>query len=274
MNAHAALFADPAPHDADVPVAAAIERARALARRQMAVLERLAEAGMQVILAVEREAKAAAPSASAAEDPSAPSDTPDPAFPPPPRGGRGRRADEAGREGRLQGLAMAYARAARGVRMTVMLQSRLMGELEEFERRSSSRLSNEARERLAAREAARRERKARVRSIVQRLAEQQWEAEGADAETLEALGLEGLDRLDEDVYGDVMERPMGEIVARICRDLGLDPDWSRLAQEAWAEAEAAAGAAGSPFVGDGHREFPSPSRGEGQGWGCAHNESG
>ena len=30
---------------------------------------------------------------------------------------------------------------------------------------------------------------------------------------------------------------MGEIVARLCKDLGLEPDWSELSQELWATRE-------------------------------------
>ena len=45
-----------------------------------------------------------------------------------------------------------------------------------------------------------------------------------------------------------MSRPIGEIVALICKDLGLEPDWGRLAQEAWAQAEIADGDPGSPFA--------------------------
>ncbi len=34
----------------------------------------------------------------------------------------------------------------------------------------------------------------------------------------------------------------------ICADLGLSPDWRRLAHEAWAQKEIAGGAPGSPFA--------------------------
>jgi len=46
----------------------------------------------------------------------------------------------------------------------------------------------------------------------------------------------------------VLTRPVGELIALICRDLGLSPDWSLLAEEAWAQAEIAGGEAQSPFV--------------------------
>jgi hypothetical protein len=60
---------------------------------------------------------------------------------------------------------------------------------------------------------------------------------------------EAKERLDnDDIYGLVATRPIGELVAMICEDLGLDPDWDHLAAEAWARAEIASGAEGSPFL--------------------------
>jgi hypothetical protein len=58
---------------------------------------------------------------------------------------------------------------------------------------------------------------------------------------------------DDDIYGDVIARPVGELVALICRDLGLEPDWARLAEEAWAREEIERGDARSPFA-NLHRE--------------------
>ena len=46
----------------------------------------------------------------------------------------------------------------------------------------------------------------------------------------------------------VASRPVGELVALICRDFGLDPNWDALAEEAWAQAEMDGGAEGSPFA--------------------------
>ena len=60
---------------------------------------------------------------------------------------------------------------------------------------------------------------------------------------------EARERLDnDDIYGLVATRPLGELVAMICDDLGLQPDWNHLAAEAWAQAEIESGAQGSPFV--------------------------
>ncbi|HUO23017.1 MAG TPA: hypothetical protein VMU59_10925 [Caulobacteraceae bacterium] len=238
MNAHATFAADAAraPYD---PVLDAAGRARALAERQLAMLERLAEAGLDVARAVQREAQALADRAltdqaltdqaltDQAQAGEGASDGPDPdaaAPSTPPPSGRS-----------LQSLAMAYARAARAVRMTVMLQSRVLRDLEAAERQAGLREFDDR----ARREAARQARKGRVARIVRRVAEACADAEAQGQEGARDVNLDGIERLDEDVFGDVLTRPMGEIVARICDYLGLEPDWSDLAWEAWAEAEAA-----------------------------------
>lgn len=186
--------------DATSPLPDALDDwSRPLVERQLQVLGRLAEAGLEVAVAVERQARAADDGAA------------------------------------LQGLAMAYARAARAVRMSILLQSRLIEDLKareaeaedpEFERSEGHKL--------------------RVERIVGRVARAAF---GDDEETVERLAGEAAERLDdEDLYGEVVSRPVGELVALICRDLGLDPDWNRLAEEAWARAEMEGGDPRSPFA--------------------------
>jgi len=41
--------------------------------------------------------------------------------------------------------------------------------------------------------------------------------------------------------------PVSEIIAHICRDLRLEPDWPQLAEEAWAQDEIASGAPERPW---------------------------
>ena len=63
------------------------------------------------------------------------------------------------------------------------------------------------------------------------------------------LAREAVERLDQDeLYGDILTRPFREIIAQICQDMGLSPDWPQLAEEAWAKAEIESGAAGSPLA--------------------------
>jgi hypothetical protein len=146
-------------------------------------------------------------------------------------------------------LALAYARVSRAVRLTLMLQSQLIEDAA-----------------AAARERARPEpapalpediRKARVTRIVERLVTAEHRHDVDMADELSAEAAERLD--DEDVYGDLMQRPMSELVARLCRDLGLEPDWAQLAQELWAQQEIASGDVGAPLS----TTRPLPLAGEG-----------
>jgi hypothetical protein len=53
---------------------------------------------------------------------------------------------------------------------------------------------------------------------------------------------------DFDDYADLGNRSIGEIIARICRDLGLKPDWWRWVDAAWAKQEMAEKPPGSPYA--------------------------
>lgn len=127
--------------------------------------------------------------------------------------------------------AIAYGRVARAVRLTIALQSKLVAE---------------AQAAASAPDRDRDERRTRIRRIVGRVVD----SETLDrAESVYQKG-EAAERLEhDDIYGDLLSRPTSEIVAEVCRDLGLKPHWSRLATEAWARDEIAAGAAGAPLTG-------------------------
>ena len=74
---------------------------------------------------------------------------------------------------------------------------------------------------------------------------------GREPFAVSVIAKEAAERLDDDdIYGLAASRPVGELVAMLCRDLGLEPDWDALAAEAWAQAEIDSGAAGSPFLDD------------------------
>jgi hypothetical protein len=99
--------------------------------------------------------------------------------------------------------------------------------------------------------------KTRIAHIVERVARDACED---DEDRVDRLYTEACDRLDDDdVYGDVMSRPMSEIVAEVCRDIGLAPDWERLGREAWAQQEMRASA---PVSGS-DRGRGTPERGGG-----------
>jgi hypothetical protein len=186
---------------------------RALIVRQLQVLGELAELGLELARAIARPATADG-------TPEAPADTP-----PPPQPAKG-------------DPSLAFARAARAVRLTIALQSRLIADLRALDEVLE-------RHRKAGPIIATTERKQCVRRIVQRVID----AEIGDADEYHRLAAEARERLESDeIYGDVLTRPVGELVAMICRDLGLSPDWPGLAQEAWAQDEIASGQVGSPFI--------------------------
>ena len=60
------------------------------------------------------------------------------------------------------------------------------------------------------------------------------DAEIEDGEAYEDL-FEALDErlTEDDAYVDYDEMPLRETVERLCKDLGLDPDWSRWKGEGW-----------------------------------------
>jgi hypothetical protein len=166
--------------------------ARPLHERQVAMLGELAEAGL--VLAVAAKDLATAP--------------------------------EGGVEpGVLEGLTRTYARAARAVRLSLMLQDRLIKDLTAFDKRMGQEAVWDQGQRL-------RERKGQVARIMGRVIARTHD----DDDEIDRLAAETAERLDhEDFYGPILDRPVGELVAMICRDLGLAPDWAGLSQEAWAQ---------------------------------------
>ncbi len=126
-------------------------------------------------------------------------------------------------------LVLKFARIARAVRQTLALEARIEGEL-----------ATRARE-DAAQGAVRLERETRAR-LVKRKTAIRWAVEQAIEAEADHHELEGLfDHLDERLQDredtDFLDRPMGELVARICRDIGVTPDMSLWQDEDWAIAE-------------------------------------
>jgi hypothetical protein len=137
----------------------------------------------------------------------------------------------------LTDLALAYSRVSRAVRLTVMLHSKLMQEHKALKAEAAD---------LAARYEPAYVHKMRVERIVERLAKREHRD---DEDEIDRLVIEAGEHLDdEDRLENITGRPVGELVALICKDLGLEPDWAKLAQEPWAQAEMASGARGSPFA--------------------------
>jgi len=168
--------------------------ARPLLERQLQMLGRLAEAGLEIAVALEAQAQN-----------------------PPGKGG----------EAVVQGdVAMAYSRAARAVRQTIMLQSRLIEDLQARETGNVGR-------RAAARASA----ASIVRGVID-------EDRANDAEQAERLAAEAAERLREEDFSDLLARPFAEAVTEICKDLGLSPNWLALAEHCAAAEAALAGRPG------------------------------
>jgi hypothetical protein len=220
----------PSPADAaDAPR----DWARPILDRQLALLGRLAEAGLQIAVALERQATGKA-------DADAPVISGD--------------------------IALAYARAARAVRLTVALQSKLIADRQAFEAGVVKDRAQAAKDRDYRRIWDKPKQITRVEGAVWRIA---GAAHPDDLETAEQLALEAGERLaDEDLYGDILARPFSDIVADICRDLDLEPDWDSLSREAWAKKEIASGAIGAPLAAVLARDATSPvERQRNGGWG-------
>jgi hypothetical protein len=127
-----------------------------------------------------------------------------------------RRAIAADPDADITHAAIDFARVSRAVRMTLALQSRLVRDFKTPVKAGSAKADNDDVrwdvqwiDEDCSRE---------VRDSVRRVAEDS----GLDAETAERLAAEAYERMErDDVYTDVMTRSFDEIVAAICRDLGL-----------------------------------------------------
>ena len=193
--------------------AAARDLARALLERQLWGLGQLAEGGLEIARAIERQATGAG-------------------------------SDDAAPHTVDAHVPMAYARVARAVRMTILLQSKLITDLQALEAKTAEAAYSAKCRRALDRPHILREQKARIGRIVGRIA---W-ADGREHAEIERLARHAAEMLDhDDHFGDILTRPVSELIALICQDLGLEPDWPQLAEEAWAMAEIAGGKVGGPL---------------------------
>ena len=187
---------------------------RALLDRQLEALGRLADMGMAMAEAIHRRAT----------------------------------AEDVGPDADLNHAAMDFARVSRAVRMTFALQSRLVSEFKGASGPHGAEDHNGPIEVLWRNDIVDRDevKKRQLRGIVETLAE----GAALDREGVERLVREAGERLeDDDAYHDLTRRPLGESVALICKDLGLQPDWNLLADIYWAREEIAHSPPGSPYAG-------------------------
>jgi hypothetical protein len=124
-------------------------------------------------------------------------------------------------------LAQAFDRVARAVRLSFMLEERFHAD---FAARRQARANAAAQQAVNAAQGKRRRNRAAVERVV---TEAIGDATG-DKKERDALGWQLKHRLDRpDMIEDLSELPINVLVARICRDLGFDPDWDRWRDEAW-----------------------------------------
>jgi hypothetical protein len=145
-----------------------------------------------------------------------------------------RLAAEAEREGAdVEAVARAYGRVSRAVRLTIQLQSELTeeGERQARVRRSQSE-SRALSEAIAAADQVERlqEREDDARARAWRAVRRAIRTEHDDPDRIERLDDEAAERLGE--HPDILGRPLPEIIARICKDLGLDPAAAGLGPDA------------------------------------------
>ena len=140
---------------------------------------------------------------------------------------------------------LTYSRAAHAVRLTFALQSRLLEALAALDKSDADARAGEARRR---------------RERIHRQVKQAIEAECDDRGEIKQLSWAAWERLVEDDDGDFADLPISEVVARICADLGLSPDWGDGVFAA--EGEVEADEASLPFTGfdppSGSWDGPSP----------------
>jgi hypothetical protein len=146
-------------------------------------------------------------------------------------------------------LVLALSRISRAVRMTLALHAqftedhRLLGEQSAAERKQRA-------------ATARAEHRAHQLDKVERVINVTLDAKaGKNWQERDRLD-DGLrERLkDFDDYALCGDRSIGEIIARICRDLGVTPDWQRWIDADWARDEIATKPPGSPYA-----AWPAPT---------------
>jgi hypothetical protein len=141
-------------------------------------------------------------------------------------------------------LGLAFSRIARAVRQTLALEARLEGEREA--RVQEERAMRDRQSARATRSSVERRSRLVRRAVGQAI---EADAEESDFEQLfDDLDERLADREDDDGF---LDRPVGELVARICKDLGVAVDWSLWEDEDWALAEAAARAKPPPGLASG-----------------------
>jgi hypothetical protein len=209
----------------------------------MRMLRRLAEIGMaraeELHLQMQDEAKARRAEAATAPEADAPdlseADQPKPKLPNPD---------------------LALHRTARVVSLCMSLSLKFQKERLEREKQVAAdhAVAEKKRKERRKQQIARVVKQAIEREVAER--EDRPEEDDGEAGDFDLYGLQQTlsERLDEDdIERDLDRCPLGELIARICRELGITPDWEFWQQHQWALEEARLKPPGSPYA-----EPPAP----------------
>jgi hypothetical protein len=150
--------------------------------------------------------------------------------------------------GRGRDPAEAFAPLSRAIRLTLALEAKTDTELRDLKagivRATEEKRTVDAERRKVAAAKDAEDREEKIRDLVMEVADFEIEDKDAKLELLDALE----ERLDDDVaYCDRDERPMRDIVERLCADLTLRPDWSRWEGEGWVRTDPPARPRFSPY---------------------------
>ena len=150
-------------------------------------------------------------------------------------------------------LTPAFARATRALRLTMALESKIVEAQDKRNRKETAaqteRQAEQERDAAAALQARKARRKDKVRRTVEQAITAGAEDGAVDWGDVEDLRSDLRERLDDDdIEDELADRPIGEIVAGICQDFGLSPDWNIWAHKPWAIEEARTKPPGSPYA--------------------------
>jgi len=236
--------------DAEDPAAAL--RPPAWAAEQLEVIRELRDMGMTLARNLTRRVVAETEAAEAAAEAGEPEAAP--------------------RRGAVVDPALSFSRLSRAVRLTLALEAQTYRQIEDASARSEARAraaNDDAPgddaptqdefmtpdgqiDYLAIRRRLNPQIHGETDFETRRAVEETIEASTCDPDEVERLKTELKERLEtedpEDVFFNRTHWPIGEAIALICQDLGLDPDWDRWENRAWARDEAERSPPGSPYA--------------------------
>jgi hypothetical protein len=238
--------------DAGDLAAAEESRAPAWAREQLEVIRELRDMGMSLARNLTRRVLAETEAIEAAAEAGEPEPAP--------------------RRGAVVDPALSFSRISRAVRLTLALEAQTHRQIEDAAARRDARaraanddglgdddLPADARWEDAiagsltfetVRRNLRRHFYADKDHEIRRAVEETIEATSDDPDEVERLRGELTERLEdeEDVFECRFTWPIGEAIALICQDLGIEPDWDRWETRPWAVKEAEESPKGSPYA--------------------------